>query len=92
MPARPAEYALNRLLSHLSDLCIADYRNRSSAENEFGESSVAALPRPKTLPSRYLPKIVYSSVKLCSGQDVVIGRARPASKLALASSEIPLIG
>jgi hypothetical protein len=58
-------------------------------KNKFGESSVAALPCPKTLLSRYLRK---SSVKLCSGQDVLLGRAWPASKLALASSEIPLIG
>jgi hypothetical protein len=47
---------------------------------------------PETSPSRYLREIAYSSVKLCSGQDLALGRARPASKLALASSEIPLIG
>jgi hypothetical protein len=74
----------------LSDLSIVDYRNRSNAETKFGESSVAALPRLKRLPSRYLRQNRVFVRKTMFWY--WCGHGRPASKLALASGEIPLIG
>jgi hypothetical protein len=81
-----------RCYHHLSDLYVVDYRNRSNAGNNFNEPSAAALPCRKRHLHVICGEIVYSFARQCSGQDAVLGRALPTSKLALASGEIPLIG
>jgi hypothetical protein len=71
-----------------------DYRNRSNAENKFGESSVRGAAAPENVAFT-----LFAAKSYIRPQDYVLvrtwywgGRGRPASKLALASGEIPLIG